>query len=301
MLSQPKCIAIKLLACLALLGNGVLAYAGEIAGTITHLSGPLIAKKMDGTVKVLALQSTVEQGDTLVTEKRAYARIKFVDNSEMTIRPDSQVKIDSFTFEAEQPKNDSAVFNLIKGGLRAVTGVLGKRNRERFGLTTPIGTIGIRGTIFIVEYVVPEVQPAALYGRASVAAANTAVWPAQWQMANAVRSDAPLELMGGSAIAPLQLAQNISDLMPASGANNRAPGLYVQVLDGMIHLSNQGGAQNFAAGQFGYTPNVMQPPIILPANPGMQFTPPPAFTSSVSAPGEGGAAKPANNVNCEVR
>jgi filamentous hemagglutinin family protein len=59
--------------------------------------------------------------------------------------------------------------------------------------------------------------------------------------------------------------------------NGRSPGLYVQVLDGMIHVTNGGGAQNFSAGQFGFTPSFQQPPVILPTNPGMQFTPPPVF------------------------
>jgi len=59
--------------------------------------------------------------------------------------------------------------------------------------------------------------------------------------------------------------------------NGRSPGLYVQVLDGMIHVTNGGGAQNFSAGQFGFTPSLQQPPVILPTNPGMQFTPPPVF------------------------
>lgn len=57
------------------------------------------------------------------------------------------------------------------------------------------------------------------------------------------------------------------------------PGLYVHVLDGMIQLSNTGGSQHFAAGQFGYTGGFIQPPVILPANPGITFSPPPSFSS----------------------
>ena len=60
-------------------------------------------------------------------------------------------------------------------------------------------------------------------------------------------------------------------------ANGHNPGLYVQVLDGMIHISDDSGAQNFSAGQFGYTSNFQPPPVILPTNSGIQFTPPPAF------------------------
>ena len=123
-----KCIATKALLLLASLLTAASALAAEIAGTVTHLSGPLLAKKADGTVKVLSQKSAVEQGDTLISEKDTYARIKFVDNSEITLRPNSQMKIDSFVFDEEKPEKDSAAFNLLKGGLRAVTGMLGKRN-----------------------------------------------------------------------------------------------------------------------------------------------------------------------------
>ncbi len=80
-----------------------------------------------------------------------------------------------------------------------------------------------------------------------------------------------------------------------------APGLYVQVVEGMVNMTNTAGSQNFTAGQFGYTPNVQQAPVILPANPGMKFAPPPAFSSS-SVPQGGTAGSPQSAaVNCEVR
>ncbi|WP_178075114.1 hypothetical protein [Paenibacillus albus] len=65
-------------------------------------------------------------------------------------------------------------------------------------------------------------------------------------------------------------------------ASNLAPGLYVNVIDGMIVVSNKGGATNFSAGQFGLTPTPTQPPVVVPANPGITFTPPPAFNSSTN-------------------
>ncbi len=77
------------------------------------------------------------------------------------------------------------------------------------------------------------------------------------------------------------------------------PGLYVQVLDGLINVTNQGGTQNFAAGQFGYTASPTQPPVIVPKNPGLMFTPPPVF----SAPAPIGSTAPSksNTVDCVVR
>jgi len=127
-------------------------FAAVAAGTITHLSGALFAKKADGNKKALSKNSTVDQGDTIITEKRTYARIKFIDGSEITLRPDSQFKIEAFSYDKAKPKEDKATFDLVKGGLRTVTGFVGKRgNPDSYKMKTPPAVIGIRGTIYEVK------------------------------------------------------------------------------------------------------------------------------------------------------
>jgi hypothetical protein len=93
---------------------------------------------------------------------------------------------------------------------------------------------------------------------------------------------------------------NLSTPTPPSASPALPPGLYVQVIDGLINVSNKGGTTSFAAGQFGYTPNFSQPPVLVPANPGVQFTPPPAFNASTSPAGSTTPGK-SNAVDCEVR
>ena len=78
------------------------------------------------------------------------------------------------------------------------------------------------------------------------------------------------------------------------------PGLHVSVTDGQIVLANKGGATNFTAGQFGYTASPTQPPVLVPANPGIKFTPPPTFSSPSSGNGAASGTKPAA-VDCVVR
>ncbi|WP_420476592.1 FecR family protein [Noviherbaspirillum sp. ST9] len=291
-MNQPRrCTAIKPLLFMSALVLSAQAWAAQVVGTVANLSGPLLAKKADGTSKVLAVKSSVEQGDTLISEKDTYARIKFIDNSEITLRPNSQLKIDNFSFEEDKPEKDSAAFNLVKGGLRAVTGTLGKRNKEKFGMNTPTATIGIRGTIFIAEYIAPNEEAVAAYGMASMAAMSVSGYAD-------VRSDMPSAVP--LQVLPIRLAQ-VPGQPPAPGSGGLAPGLYVQVLDGMIHLTNQGGTQNFSAGQFGYTASFQQPPVILPNNPGIKFAPPPAFNTSSGPQGGTGNASGSNAVDCEVR
>lgn len=246
---RQKCTVIKSALFAALLMCGSAAWAAQVAGVVARLSGPLMAKKADGSVKVLALRSEIESGDTLVSEKNTYAQIKFIDDSEITLRPGTTFKVENFAYEAGKPEGDNASFSLVKGGLRSITGLMGKRNKEKFSLKTPSATIGIRGTTFVAQFVPPQ-----------------------------------------------------GALPPAGARPGLPPGLHVQVSDGMIVVRNQGGALNFSAGQFGFVPNMVQPPVIVPTNPGLQFTPPPVFNTSVAAAsGPGAAQADPNQVDCEVR
>ncbi|NHZ93440.1 iron dicitrate transport regulator FecR [Massilia sp. CCM 8733] len=225
-----------------------MAWAAQVVGTIVNLSGPLMVRKADGGVRVLGLKSEVEQGDTLVSEKNTYARIRFIDNSEITLRPSTTFKIEAFAYESGKPEADSASFSLLQGGLRSLTGLLGKRNKEKFELKTPIATIGVRGTTFVAQFVPPS-----------------------------------------RAAPPTQ-----------ASASALAPGLHVFVVDGTIMLSNSGGSMNFSSGQFGFTSSRQQPPVLVPNNPTLRFTPPVAFSLSPGSQTVTATAKPPT-VDCEVR
>ncbi|MCF8197734.1 MAG: FecR family protein [Sulfuritalea sp.] len=118
------------------------------AGQITHLSGTISAKRLDGTSKLLSVKSEILEGDTLSTERETYARIKFIDGGEVVLRPGTQLKIESYSYNATKPESDNILMSMFKGGLRAVTGLLGKRNRDKVNFKTETATIGIRGTHF---------------------------------------------------------------------------------------------------------------------------------------------------------
>ena len=121
--------------------------AGEV-GQITHLSGLLTTKRTDGSTRVFSVKSQVQEGDTLTTERDTYARIKFVDGSEVVLRPSSQMQVQEFKFDEAKPEKDNVLLSMFKGGLRAVTGLIGKRNRDAVNYKTATATVGIRGTHF---------------------------------------------------------------------------------------------------------------------------------------------------------
>jgi len=137
-----------MLAALACLPQAGLALTGQI----TQISGAVLARSADGQSRLLALDSTVREGDLLVTAENTFARIKWGDGGEVVLRANSQFKVDAYSYEESAPARDNVLFSLVKGGFRAVTGLLTRRNPQTYSVRTPTSTIGIRGTHFGALY-----------------------------------------------------------------------------------------------------------------------------------------------------
>lgn len=118
-------------------------------GTIIQIQGTVSAVKADGSSRALAVKSAVELSDTVVTEKNSMARIRFIDNGEVILRPRTRFKVTAYHFEQNSPLKDSAAFNLLKGGVRSITGRISKRgNPGAYKIETFTSVAGVRGTVF---------------------------------------------------------------------------------------------------------------------------------------------------------
>lgn len=139
------------LACFVWLCFGMAAgafAAGEI-GMVMNMEGSMTARGTDGALRALKIFSKVLPGDTLFTAKDSYARVKFADGAQISLQPGAQFKIEDYHFDAQQPDKDRAGFNLVKGGLRAVSGLIGKRgDQDSYSVKAQTATVGIRGTHF---------------------------------------------------------------------------------------------------------------------------------------------------------
>ena len=122
------------------------------AATVTHLAGVLASGGEGESTKALCIGSAVEPGTTLSTAAKTYARLKFTDGSEITLKPETVFKVENYAYDAKVPEKDSAFFRLLKGGLRTITGLVGKRNQAAYRMTTPTATIGIRGTKYDLQF-----------------------------------------------------------------------------------------------------------------------------------------------------
>jgi hypothetical protein len=253
------------------------AHAGMPAGEVTQLSGFVMAVKANGALKVLSPQSVVEAGDTLMSEDNTYVRIGLADGRQAVLGPQTRLTITSAT-----------ALNLATGQLQVIAAA--QPGAGRLSIEAGENTVDAGTASFNLFY---RPDPAAAlaqraYARASLASA-----------ASPVQSDAGTALPVWDTVA--QLSPSLSLPKPGT-APPLSPGLYVHVIDGLIQMKNPAGSQNFSAGQFGFTPSIRQPPVILPANPGMLFTPPPAFSSSSMSGGSGSmGGNKSNTVDCEVR
>lgn len=134
-----------LLALTMSLAAAVAAAAG--AGVVTHLSGTMSVQRPDGSVRILSQKSEVQPGDILATQRDSYAQINFTDGSAATMRPNTTMKLEAYSFTQEKPQGDAMFMRLLKGGLRTVTGLIGKRgDQDAYKIGTSTATIGIRGS-----------------------------------------------------------------------------------------------------------------------------------------------------------
>jgi len=133
-------------ACLALALVSAASLA-EGAGTVTHLSGTLSVQRPDGSVRILSQKSEVHPGDLLTTQRDSYAQVNFTDGSSLTLRPNTQIRIERYHFLQDRPEDDSTLLRLVRGGMRTVTGLIGKRgNPDAYEIGTRSASIGIRGS-----------------------------------------------------------------------------------------------------------------------------------------------------------
>ena len=97
----------------------------------------------------LARGDGIQSGDTLHVGETSNMQVRFTDESIIALRSNSVFRIDDYKFESNNNLGKS-FFSLVKGGMRSITGLIGKFNRENYAVKATSATIGIRGTHFVL-------------------------------------------------------------------------------------------------------------------------------------------------------
>lgn len=117
----------------------------DVAGRVTFVVGQVSATASDGSKRNLTRGELLNSGERLDTGS-GRLQIRFTDGSLMSLQPNTVFGLDNYTFSRSKPQDGSLLFNFIRGGMRTVSGAIGKVNRANYKVKTPVGTIGIRGT-----------------------------------------------------------------------------------------------------------------------------------------------------------
>ena len=128
------------------------SWAQQPAAELRSVTGVVFVQPAGGQVKIVQTGAKLSVGDTVGTQKGAFALLVFNDGSRVALRPESAMAIRGFSFKPDDPANDQLSVQLVKGWLRNVSGQIGKRGNENaFDLKVNDTTIGIRGTDFGVR------------------------------------------------------------------------------------------------------------------------------------------------------
>jgi len=135
---------------LALLSGGLILSAAAWAqsvGEVEFSRGVGFAQSPGQAPRTMGKGLPLKEGDRLSTSDGSSAIIKLQDGTRMTIRPNSELVLQQYRFK-ENDDSNSMVMNLLRGGLRAVTGLISKGSPNAAKIQTSTATIGIRGTDF---------------------------------------------------------------------------------------------------------------------------------------------------------
>ena len=116
-------------------------------GAVEQLRGAGFAQSQGQPPRVLGRGLPLNEGDRLTTADNAVAIIKLTDGTRITLRPSTELVLHQFSYTPDSSVN-TMVLQLLRGGLRALTGLINKSSPNAAKIQTSTATIGIRGTDF---------------------------------------------------------------------------------------------------------------------------------------------------------
>jgi hypothetical protein len=136
------------------LAAGVAHAQPAAIGFVKTVSGDA-AVVTEGKRQPASLGTPVFLGSVLQTGPRGSMGVTFKDDTVMSFGPDTQLTVDEYLYAPSQGQLKLGT-KLTRGTLNYISGSIAKLKPEAVSVGTPTGTIGVRGTQFVVK-----VDPAA--------------------------------------------------------------------------------------------------------------------------------------------
>lgn len=131
------------------------AVAQADAGKFQFVYGDVSVTHADGSQTTPRKGDRLDEGDVVATGAMAQTQLVMNDGGLIAMRPDSRMRIEMFRFTGKTDGSEQGVFGLLKGGFRAITGLIGRVNKDNYKIHTATATIGIRGTDHEALYIAP--------------------------------------------------------------------------------------------------------------------------------------------------
>jgi hypothetical protein len=251
-----------------------------IVGRVAVLKSQLNATSSNGLSRTLTAGGAIYVGDLLQTGADDHAVLVFTDETKVTLQKNTHFLVSRYNYNTKQPDKGNVFVEMIRGAARFATGKIAKTRPEQFNIGTVTATIGVRGTGFDV-YCAPKGDnsaPKGAGGASESTQCDQAIYEHTWEGKTELRSgkskllveagvagyvdgpgSAPQQL---SAVPPFMLNNEMPrpDKVPVDmdklfGANGETaidPGLYVNVKDGRIVITQAGESREFGPGESGY-------------------------------------------------
>ncbi len=246
-----------------------------VVGRVMLVQGELSANEAAGKQRNLQSGAPVYEGDTLVTGAQSYAVVAFRDEGRVSLQASTQFRVEKFKYDKAKSE-ENAVLRLLKGGVRVVTGLIGRVNHDNYHFNVATATIGIRGTGFDAWCNGPcaggSGNPGATQNN-PLDGAGVYVWAGEvvlvspggsfavaLQQAAIIARDSgkpvriiaiPPAILNNNTPRPDSIPLDMNKLFGAESNGNEA-GLYVTVHDGQVVLSMGDKTLDLFRGETGY-------------------------------------------------
>ena len=105
--------------------------AAGSAGVAQFIAGDVNVQRANGKTETLAKGKPLESGESILTGNGGRAQVRFSDGGLVSLQPNTEFKIANYVDEAD-PKQDRFLVDLLRGSLRAITVLIGKRIRDYY-------------------------------------------------------------------------------------------------------------------------------------------------------------------------
>ena len=120
-------------------------FANDVIGVISAGIGDITNQKNEK----LETGSKIYFGDTIIVKAQSNAQILLLDETALTVGEQSELTIDDFVYDPKS-KVGKIVSNIKIGTVRIITGEISNQNPDNLKVNIPTGSVGARGTEFVV-------------------------------------------------------------------------------------------------------------------------------------------------------